>query len=265
MKQGVICFFLLFCISSAYSQADISESIIQISETRVFSKLKNSLKEIDIAPENKFDNYDMGYEYCRFHKQINLKGKKGYLDVIRKNDSIFSMKIAIDNLGRGYWTSISLDTVLNWTDSTFVDDYIIKHNALFKTKYNRANYGKTECGEFAFNCGMHGSPKRGMVKICLLANKKENYQLANLASSLDPQDRAHGSLGLYFLQKNGFDLTDNEKWLIELNAKSTISVECCRGDTFYGPVPMNKLLGEEWMGIHYKWYSTHGWNKLLAE
>jgi hypothetical protein len=180
---------------------------------------------------------------------------------IGKDDEIFSCLII-----RYWYDTIKMiatyDTLVNWTDSSFVDIYVSKHNDLFKTSFTRNNFAISECGKFGVGCGVRGSPQPSIVKTCELVNKNDKEKLKQWCTSLSPQDRIHGVIGLYFLKSNGIALTSDEESLIKLNQNSDTLVEFCQGCT-EGPFDtMKSLINSKALKYYYNWYKAYGYSRL---
>lgn len=180
---------------------------------------------------------------------------------IGKDDEIFSCLIVKYRYDTIKMTA-NYDTLVNWTDSFFVDTYVSKHNDLFKTSFTRNSFSVSECGKFGIGCGVRGIPQPSIVKTCEMVNRNRKEELKLWCVSLSPQDRIHGVIGLYFLKLNGVTLTSDEEALIKLNQNSEVLVEFCQGCT-EGPFDtMKSLINPKALKYYYNWYKTYGYSRL---
>lgn len=117
-------------------------------------------------------------------------------------------------------------------------------------------------GIFGLACSIDGAPEKTMLKTILLVNHSNKTQLLNWISSDNPQDKIHGYIGLYFMTRNGFRLSDAEKEQMKKVENLESYVEYCEGCDSGMKEKINLLLTKKRLKGYYSWYTHFGWTGM---
>jgi hypothetical protein len=114
-------------------------------------------------------------------------------------------------------------------------------------------------GIFGIACSIVGAPQKGMMRTCRLANNANRSELHKLIQSDNVQNKIHGYIGLYFMQRNGYELTEDEKKMMAYVKLIEAEVEYCEGCIFGLREKLNKLITPKRLKNYYSWYSNFGY------
>ena len=115
------------------------------------------------------------------------------------------------------------------------------------------------CGRFGIACGIAGSPEKSTITMISLVNNNDKTQLLNWLVSNNPQNKIHGLVGLYFIEKNGQKLSQEEKDKMKEAQNSHDIVDCCMGCAFGLKKDIVDLTTRRMLHMYYHWYLKCGW------
>jgi hypothetical protein len=127
------------------------------------------------------------------------------------------------------------------------------------TKVNKSD---SVCGTFGYACGIGGMPQPSMIATLRMVNAIDRSQILNLSQSDNPQNKAYGLVGLYFLKKNGIELSKDEEKIIDTIRKSETQIDYCQGCAFGRKGSMKFLFTKKKLNSYYAWYISSRYKDL---
>lgn len=109
------------------------------------------------------------------------------------------------------------------------------------------------CGTFGIACGITGSTPKSVLQTIYLVNNHQKDPLIKWLHSNIPENKIHGYVGLYFMQRNGEVLSQTEKEAMALVQKDTAMVGYCRG-CLLGREKVSDILQRKRLKNYYNWY-----------
>ena len=112
----------------------------------------------------------------------------------------------------------------------------------------------SSCGTLGFACGIVGSTTESTLKMIQCANRKDKAMLLHWLNSSNPQDKVHGYVGLYFMERDGNKLTRKEKRIMKHTRDLNLYVSYCEGCDIGNKEKLNILLSKEKLAEFYRYY-----------
>src|SRR6516225_5693592 len=109
--------------------------------------------------------------------------------------------------------------------------FVMLFSALAIESAHTQSISKTDsvCGIFGIACGYSATPEESTMKMIRLVNQNDKAQLLNWMNSNNPQNKIHGFVGLYFMKRNGYSLSKDEKGQVDAAKRSNPVIDYCSG------------------------------------
>ncbi|MEZ5044733.1 MAG: hypothetical protein R2828_32855 [Saprospiraceae bacterium] len=112
---------------------------------------------------------------------------------------------------------------------------------------------------FGHWCSIGGEPPEYCYRMLDLVNDRNKDQLRNWLLSFDPEIQAYGAEGLFYLQKEGISMNEEELKLIEKLKKINNTLIKCEGCFFYVRRNFKEDFSKKYLKRRYKSYKKSGW------
>lgn len=251
MKQIAFLSSLILLTTNSFSQTPIDNLISNFKKSLTVKQLKQEFTLIEtqkyfVGDEVIEDEFETQKIFANFQHDTF----RYFIMAWANNDAVF----ILDVYKKSNFSRDSIQTpIYRFIDSIKANNYLQKHNEKYISNNTINDFFSFEVGHFGLGCGIVGVIPEAMEECVKVIKDKNVKKLVSLATSIHSTNRAYGIFGLSILKKQGFELSDYQERLIEVNQLSKSMVYNCNG-CLYGAETLSSLLSNKKLKNYHDWY-----------
>lgn len=196
---------------------------------------RRTLYNAYIKPSNAFSEFGIQNYLGIFNNGLASKaqdikdGEENFILSIRVKDN----KIVVAALSSCVWPNCdTVKRIYTRIDTALASQLLTQHNTQYLSSWALEDLAKSygPSGTTALDFGWLNPVSKEAIELANLVANKNHRALFLLASSLEPESRIDGTIGLFALQEDGEILSKDEKQLILINQSSAVGITIKQGD-----------------------------------
>lgn len=207
---------------------DLVKAIVatEKSDSNLVYRLDTLASEFISLRSNVDDYFNRGIDFGFKHHRILLGSylARNQVDLLCRHDTIFLSTITFADYGISNYNYSNYDPIV-------IDQFLAQRNKLYRSSKTIRQLIKeiSLSEEYAFYCG-DANPKTEKGKyIEQLVDEKNAWALIDMLKSFNCETQAYGVAGLEMFKKQGHQIADHSKKLIDHIKKRNAELVVCRG------------------------------------